>query len=69
MKSRLLLYLLSICVPAMCQVDRATLTGTVRDPSGAVIENARVALRYAATGLTRAVLSKRRKALPAGIAP
>ena len=41
----------------MSQVDRATLTGTVRDASGAVVLNAKVTLRYPATGLARAVIS------------
>src|SRR5260370_42512606 len=54
---RLATLFLSINILALCQVDRATLTGTVRDPSGAVVADAKVSLRYPATGLTRAVAS------------
>src|SRR5260370_18463015 len=54
---RLATLFLSINILALCQVDRATLTGTVRDPSGAVVAEAKVSLRYPATGLTRTVAS------------
>src|SRR5262245_58375243 len=40
-----------------CQVDRATLTGTLHDPSGAVIARAKISVIYAATGFSRAVTS------------
>jgi hypothetical protein len=38
---------------ALCQVDRATVTGTLLDPSGAAVTDAKVKVRYAANGLTR----------------
>src|SRR5437879_6095610 len=40
---------------AYAQVARATLTGTVKDSSGAVIPNAQVAITDLATGVTRTV--------------
>lgn len=55
--SRLLGLFLSTSILGVCQVDRATLTGTVRDPTGAVVANAQITLRYPATGLARAVTS------------
>ncbi|MCU1262944.1 MAG: hypothetical protein JWO80_5829, partial [Bryobacterales bacterium] len=48
---------LSINILLLSQVDRATLTGSVRDPSGAIVANTKVSLRYSATGLTRTVAS------------
>jgi hypothetical protein len=44
-----------LAVPALAQVDRATITGTLRDPSGAMITNAKVAITYPATGMHREV--------------
>ena len=44
-----------LTLPILAQVDRATITGTVRDPSGAVVANAKVAITYPATGLHREV--------------
>jgi len=43
--------------PAYAQVAGATLTGTVKDTSGAVIANATVAIMDVATGVTRTVTS------------
>jgi hypothetical protein len=43
--------------PACAQVSGATLTGTVKDSSGAVIPNAQVAITDVATGVTRTVSS------------
>ena len=59
LKPRLLLILaFSITVPmARAQVDRAAVTGTLLDPSGAVISAGKVMLTYPATGLSRSVLS------------
>jgi membrane-associated phospholipid phosphatase len=44
-----------LALPALAQVDRATITGTLRDPSGAVVTNAKVTITYPATGLHREV--------------
>src|SRR5262245_6699321 len=54
---RLLLVFLLASIPMWCQVDRATLTGTLRDPSGAAVADAKVTARFQATGLTRSVNS------------
>ena len=52
-------YLLALLVLlpsfAFAQADTGTITGTVRDTSGAVVPDAMVALRNAATGATRTV--------------
>jgi hypothetical protein len=46
----------SICVDqAHAQVSGASLTGTVKDPSGGIIPNAQVAITDVATGVTRTV--------------
>ena len=42
---------------AYAQVAGATLTGTVKDSSGAVIPNAQVAITDVATGVTRTVVA------------
>lgn len=47
--------LFAVAMAAMAQVDRATVTGTVHDPSGAVVSGAQVTVSYAATGLRRTV--------------
>ena len=44
-----------LALPAFAQVDCATITGTLRDPSGAVVVNAKVSITYPATGLHREV--------------
>jgi outer membrane receptor protein involved in Fe transport len=46
---------LSLAAAAAAQVDRATLTGVVRDPSDAVLAKARVAVTSLATGVTSTV--------------
>jgi hypothetical protein len=38
---------------AMAQVDKGTVTGTLTDPAAASVPNAKVTIRYPATGLTR----------------
>ncbi len=47
------LLLAALPVPALAQVDRATLTGVVRDPSGAVVPAATIAITNDATGIRR----------------
>lgn len=52
--------LLALClfaIPVVAQVDRATVTGAVRDPSGAAIMDAAVSVSYPATGLRRDITS------------
>jgi len=46
---------LLVATPSHGQVSGATVTGTVTDPSGAVIPNAQVAITDVATGVTRNV--------------
>jgi Carboxypeptidase regulatory-like domain/TonB dependent receptor len=52
-------FLQSISVAAIClaQVDRATLSGTVSDPSGANIGSAKVSLESSSTGFRRETLT------------
>ena len=54
---RSLALLVSISAAAIAQVDRATITGTIHDPSGAVVPDGKVAVRFAATGATRSTVS------------
>src|SRR4030065_1658218 len=42
-------------IPAQAQVDRATLTGTVKDQLGAVISGATIAVTHAGTNVTTRV--------------
>jgi len=51
----LILAVLVLASAAFAQVDRATLTGTVTDPSGAVVPRANVEVRSPDTGLHRDV--------------
>ena len=48
-------FLVVLAVPAFAQRFNATIRGTVSDPSGAVIEGAKVTLRNEATGVSRSV--------------
>ena len=52
-----------LVVPAAAQVDRATLVGTVSDPSGAVIPGATVEITSTDTGLHRDVTDRPRRKL------
>jgi hypothetical protein len=54
---RILALLLFCSAAAFAQVDRASLNGTVTDASGAVIDNASIAVESAATGFRRETLS------------
>lgn len=47
------LLLVAGAVPASAQMDRASLSGVVRDPSGSVVPEAAVEVTLVATGLTR----------------
>ncbi len=53
----LLAVLVSLSIPAQAQVDRATLTGTVKDQLGAVISGATLAVTHAGTNVTTRVKS------------
>src|ERR1019366_8703289 len=46
-------FLISLALPLAAQVDYASLNGTVTDPSGAVVQGARVAAVSSATGFRR----------------
>src|SRR5215470_9276870 len=48
---------LLFAVIAIAQIDRANITGTVRDSSGGVVNDSTVTVSYAATGLLRQVKS------------
>jgi Carboxypeptidase regulatory-like domain/TonB dependent receptor len=48
---------LSLSLPLLAQVDRASLNGTITDPSGAVVAGASIDVYFASTGFKRAVLS------------
>lgn len=54
-KACLLLLAASCCSPLLAQVSTATVTGTVSDPSGAILPGAHVTLRNKATGFTRSI--------------
>ncbi len=46
--------LLAVAVPAFPQTDRATLEGTITDPSGAIVSGAKVTVTNVDTGITQA---------------
>ena len=52
-----LLTLFALSTVAFAQVDRATVTGTLRDPSGAVVAGGGVTVTYPETGQHRTVSS------------
>ncbi|HEV2447016.1 MAG TPA: TonB-dependent receptor [Candidatus Sulfopaludibacter sp.] len=49
--------LVALTLPLAAQIDHASLNGTVTDPSGAVIEDAKVEIASTATGLHRQALT------------
>jgi hypothetical protein len=49
--------LLALCSAALGQSDRGTITGTILDPAGAVVPNARVNAQNAETGVSIATVS------------
>jgi hypothetical protein len=60
MTSRLFALILAVLcssMPLLAQVDRATVTGVLRDPSGAVVSEGKITITYPATNLTRSVVS------------
>ena len=57
MNRNITLALLVSSLAAFGQVDRASITGTLRDPSGAVISGGSVRVTFPATGLRREVTS------------
>jgi hypothetical protein len=60
MNRRLWLFLIALCLAtslALAQVDTGSISGTVRDTSGAVVPGARVTLRNEDTGLVTSQLS------------
>ncbi len=58
-----LLFTLHAPSVAKAQSDSSSLSGTVTDPSGAVVPNARVTARNEATGLQRTVANQRHRSL------
>ncbi len=46
-------------VPSLAQVAGGTLTGTITDPSGAEVPNARVVIKDAGTGIERTVTTNK----------
>jgi hypothetical protein len=60
MKTRYVYLLCALLISglgASAQVDKASLTGIVKDPSGASVPEAKITVSYPATGLTRSVVS------------
>ena len=55
--SSIFAFLCLLATPSWAQVDRAAITGTLHDGSGAVVTEARVTLSFPATGLKRSTLS------------
>lgn len=53
MSSLLLVFLACVAPAALAQSDRGTLTGTVKDPTGAVVANAKVTATNLDTGEVR----------------
>ncbi|HKE25166.1 MAG TPA: TonB-dependent receptor [Bryobacteraceae bacterium] len=54
---RALALTLSMCAAGFSQVDRASVTGVLHDPSGAVVEGGKLTVNLAATGVRRTTLS------------
>src|SRR5229473_2331292 len=56
-KSSALPWCLAIACPLFAQSDRGAITGTIGDPSGALIPNAKITLLNAATGFKTETVS------------
>src|SRR5215471_6245713 len=54
---RLLLCLVASCVPVAAQIMSGSISGTLRDTSGAALADARLTLTHIATGVPRSVVS------------
>jgi protocatechuate 3,4-dioxygenase beta subunit len=52
-----LVVIVAMALPLFAQTDRATLEGTVTDPSGATISGARVKISAVETGITQERIS------------
>ena len=57
MRSKLALLLFTLSTTALAQVDRATVTGTLRDPAGSAIPGCAVTVTYPSTGQHRVASS------------
>jgi hypothetical protein len=57
MKKKVIVMLLAVSAAALAQIDRASITGTLRDPSGAVVSGATVVVTYPATSMRREITS------------
>src|SRR5262245_6530063 len=60
MKLQFMILLLAFAwsaAPLCAQVDRAAITGTIHDPSGAAVGGARITATYSSTGASRTALS------------
>jgi hypothetical protein len=55
--SALLPWYLAIACPLFAQSDRGAITGTIGDPTGALIPNAKITLLNASTGFKTATIS------------
>jgi len=60
MKFKLVILLLAVAwsaTPLCAQVDRAAVTGTIHDPTGAAVGGAMITVAYPSTGASRTAVS------------